>query len=171
MLQESKACRIFWKTSISYPLLRTLTCAYQEVKMFIFQKFWRGLFSCNTHFEIRPFPLLPTIYQTTSPWQLFWICYLSIQIRVRYHQDQFFSIRKKKQTKKQLKRTKQLKTVNSDFRKKKKKETKNISFVFSIRSWRVSLMYNKPSMSILLREKCPDMELFLFRIFLCSDQK
>ena len=88
------------------------------------------LFSCNTHFEIRPFPLLPTIYQTTSPWQLFWICYLSIQIRVRYHQDQFFSIRKKKQTKKQLKRTKQLKTVNSDFRKKHQKRNEKYFICF-----------------------------------------
>ena len=29
--------------------------------MFIFWKIWRALFSCNTHFEIRPFALLPTI--------------------------------------------------------------------------------------------------------------
>ena len=28
--------------------------------MFVFQKIWRALFSCNTQFEIRPFALLPT---------------------------------------------------------------------------------------------------------------
>ena len=28
--------------------------------MFVFRKIWRALFSCNTRFEIRPFPLLST---------------------------------------------------------------------------------------------------------------
>ena len=28
--------------------------------MFIFWKIWRALYSCNTHFEIRPFAFLPT---------------------------------------------------------------------------------------------------------------
>ena len=31
------------------------TCAHLH-----FRKIWRALFSCNTHFEIRPFVLLPT---------------------------------------------------------------------------------------------------------------
>ena len=30
--------------------------------MFVFRKIWRALFSWNTHFEIRPFILLPTKY-------------------------------------------------------------------------------------------------------------
>ena len=62
MFQENKACQIFGKTDISYPLIRTRTCAYQWVRMFVFRKIWRALFSWNTHFEIRPFALLPTIY-------------------------------------------------------------------------------------------------------------
>ena len=37
-------------------------CAYQGIKMFVFRKIWRALFSWNTHFEIRPFALLLTIY-------------------------------------------------------------------------------------------------------------
>ena len=32
MFQESKARQNFWKTNISYPLKRTCTCAYQEVR-------------------------------------------------------------------------------------------------------------------------------------------
>ena len=28
--------------------------------MFVFRKIWCALFSCNTHFEIRPFALLAT---------------------------------------------------------------------------------------------------------------
>ena len=32
MLQENKAHQIFRKTNISYPLIRTRTCAYQEVR-------------------------------------------------------------------------------------------------------------------------------------------
>ena len=38
------------------------TCAYQGIKMFVFRKIWRALFPWNTHFEIRPFALLLTIY-------------------------------------------------------------------------------------------------------------
>ena len=58
-LQENKAHQIFQKTSISYPLLRTPTCAYQWVRNF-FGKIWHALFSWNTRFEIRAFALLPT---------------------------------------------------------------------------------------------------------------
>ena len=32
VFQENKACQIFRKTSISYPLIRTRTCAYQGVR-------------------------------------------------------------------------------------------------------------------------------------------
>ena len=60
VLQENKARKIFRKTNISYPLIRTRMCAYQGVKMFLFPKIWRALFSYNTRFEIRPFALLPT---------------------------------------------------------------------------------------------------------------
>ena len=65
MFQENKARQIFGKTDISYPLIRTRTCTYQGVRMFVFRNFrkiWHALFSWNTHFEIRPFALLPTIY-------------------------------------------------------------------------------------------------------------
>ena len=44
VLLENKACQIFRKTSISYPLIRT-----------------RALFSSNTRFEIRSFAFLPTL--------------------------------------------------------------------------------------------------------------
>ena len=48
MLQENKACQIFLKTNISYSI--------QGIRIFVFRKLWRALFSCNT----RPFALLPT---------------------------------------------------------------------------------------------------------------
>ena len=32
VFQENKACQIFRKTNISYPLIRTRTCAYQGVR-------------------------------------------------------------------------------------------------------------------------------------------
>ena len=35
--------------------------------MFVFRKIWRPLFSSNIHFEIRPFSLLPTIYENIWP--------------------------------------------------------------------------------------------------------
>ena len=53
------------KTKISYPLIRTST---QRVKYVCFWKIWRGLFSWNTLFEIRPFALLPT---NNKKWFLF----------------------------------------------------------------------------------------------------
>ena len=37
-LQENKAHQIFRKTNISYPLIRTRTCAHQEVRNFSFSK-------------------------------------------------------------------------------------------------------------------------------------
>ena len=39
--------------------------------MFDFWKTWRGLFSCNTHFEIRRFAFLPTTYICALPLFLF----------------------------------------------------------------------------------------------------
>ena len=51
------ARQIFRKTIISYPLIRTCTCAYQGVRNFVFRKML-ALFSWNTRFEIRPFALL-----------------------------------------------------------------------------------------------------------------
>ena len=50
VLQEYRACQIFRKTNIFYPLI------------IVFQKIHRALFSCNTSFEICPFALLPTIF-------------------------------------------------------------------------------------------------------------
>ena len=61
IFQENKAHQIFRKTNISYPLIRTRTCAHQGVRMFVFRKIWRALFSWNPRFEIRAFALLPTV--------------------------------------------------------------------------------------------------------------
>ena len=58
VLQENKACQIFRKTNISYPLIRKCTCAFQGVRNVCFSKILAGFFSCNTRFEIRPFALL-----------------------------------------------------------------------------------------------------------------
>ena len=52
MLQENEVPQIFWKTNISYYLIRT-------------HLLWRALFSCDTHFEICPFGLLPTNISTS----------------------------------------------------------------------------------------------------------
>ena len=54
VFQENKACQIFRKTNISYPLIRTRVWV-------AFCKIWRVLFSWNTRFKIGPFALLPTI--------------------------------------------------------------------------------------------------------------
>ena len=62
MLQENKARQIFQEENISYPLIRTRACGYQGLEMFVFRKIWRALYSCNTRFEILPFPLLPTTH-------------------------------------------------------------------------------------------------------------
>ena len=49
VLQENKPRQIFGRTNISYPLIRTHTCAYQEVRnVFVFRNIWRVLFSCST---------------------------------------------------------------------------------------------------------------------------
>ena len=38
----------------------TLWALHRNSYIFVFRKIWRALFSRNTHFEIRPFVLLPT---------------------------------------------------------------------------------------------------------------
>ena len=63
VFQENKARQISLKTNISYPLIRTCTCDYQGVKNVRSQKIWRALFSWNTRFEIRPFALLPALFE------------------------------------------------------------------------------------------------------------
>ena len=42
---------------------RTRACAYQWVRNIRFSENWRALFSRNTHFEIRSFAWLPTLYR------------------------------------------------------------------------------------------------------------
>ena len=64
VFQENYTRQIFRKTNISYPLIRTRTCAYQGVRKFVFRKTWRALFSWNTRFRIRPFAILPTNFKT-----------------------------------------------------------------------------------------------------------
>ena len=60
MFQENKARQIFQQTNISYPLIRTLMCAYQGegLEMFLFSKICRAFFFFT--FEIRLFALLTT---------------------------------------------------------------------------------------------------------------
>ena len=50
--------------------------------MFVFRKIWRAMFSCNTHFETRPFALLPTNYGNTKLATL--LLTLSIYLLTRY---------------------------------------------------------------------------------------
>ena len=59
VLQENQVRQFFRKTIISYPLIRTLTCTYQEVRNVHFSENL-ALFSCNISFEIHPFALLPS---------------------------------------------------------------------------------------------------------------
>ena len=59
MFQENKACQIFRKTNISYPLIRTRTYVYQGVRNVRFRKIWLTLLPQNIGFEIHPFGFLP----------------------------------------------------------------------------------------------------------------
>ena len=54
------------KTNISYPLILTRTCAYQGIRNTrgFFGKFSVLFFSCYLRFDIRPFTLLPTNFNT-----------------------------------------------------------------------------------------------------------
>ena len=54
--QESKAHQIFRKMNVSYPLIRTRTCAYQGVRSLFFEKF--GVF-CFLETPVLRFALLP----------------------------------------------------------------------------------------------------------------
>ena len=56
VFQESKARQNFRKTNISYPLIRTRTCAYQEVRSFLFGNF--GVL-CFLETPVLKFALLP----------------------------------------------------------------------------------------------------------------
>ena len=61
VLQKNKARQIFEKRTFLTPWRLT----YLRIKgkeIFVFQKIWHALFSCNTRFEIHPFALLPTVY-------------------------------------------------------------------------------------------------------------
>ena len=82
VFQENKARRIFRKTNISYPLIRTRTCAYQGVRNVRFWKIWHDLFSWNTRFEIRPFAFV------LSPTNA------SFQSKKKYYEDQTFTCSK-----------------------------------------------------------------------------
>ena len=55
VFQENKACQIFRKTNISYPLIRT-----NVVRNICFSQICHALFSWNNRFEIRTFALLLT---------------------------------------------------------------------------------------------------------------
>ena len=87
VLQEIKALQIFRKTNILYTLIRTLTCAYHGVRNVRFSENLGALISCNIHFKIRPFALLPTICyfcslnSPTVPYPIQW----EIWIRIFFH--------------------------------------------------------------------------------------
>ena len=55
MFQENKGHQIFWKTNISYPLIRTRKCAYQGVRNIRFSKNLACFVPWNTHFWDSPF--------------------------------------------------------------------------------------------------------------------
>ena len=77
IFQENKPSQIFQKTSISDPL-----------KMFVFRKIWRALFSWNTHLEIHPFALLPKnigLKCVTFLW-----CFHSLTLFMIYLQEKIF---------------------------------------------------------------------------------
>ena len=60
MFQENKARQIFRKTNISYPLVRTRTCAYQGVRNVHYSEILTCFVFLKHRFEIRPFAFLPT---------------------------------------------------------------------------------------------------------------
>ena len=68
VFQENKACQIFRKTNISYPLIRTRTCAYQGVRNVRFSENLTCFVFLKHRFEIRPFAVLPTI---SGSWKSF----------------------------------------------------------------------------------------------------
>ena len=55
MFQENKGHQIFWKTNISYPLIRTRKCAYQGVRNVRFSKNLACFVPWNTRFWDSPF--------------------------------------------------------------------------------------------------------------------
>ena len=70
MFQENKACQIFQKTNIFYPLIHTHLCAYQGVKnVCFFRKF--GML-CFLEAPILRFALLPYYrqFKVTTEWLL-----------------------------------------------------------------------------------------------------
>ena len=75
VFQENKALQIFRKTSISYPLIRTRTCAYQELRnnrfsenlacfVFLKQPFWDSPFGLLT----ATFPMFLSYWHETKKW-------------------------------------------------------------------------------------------------------
>ena len=59
MFQESKARQNFWKTNISYLLIRTRLCAYQEVKNVCFSEILVCFAFLKHPFWDSPFCLIP----------------------------------------------------------------------------------------------------------------
>ena len=59
VFQERKERQNFRKTNISYPLIRTRTCVYQEVRNVCFTEILACVAFLKHRFEIRPFALLP----------------------------------------------------------------------------------------------------------------
>ena len=94
VFQENKARQIFRKTNISYPLIRTRTCAYQGVRMFFFRKIWHALFSWNTRFQIRPFTLLLTICkQFITFWMTVVIFWAQLNKQNNEHFFRFYNLK------------------------------------------------------------------------------
>ena len=62
VFQDNKACQIFRKVNISFPLRVRVRISGKE--MLVFREIWRTLFSWNTRFEICPFAFLPTVWSS-----------------------------------------------------------------------------------------------------------
>ena len=59
--KKTKRAKFSEKRTFLTPDTHTYMCLSGGQEMVVFRKIWRAVFSCNTRFEIRPFPLLPTI--------------------------------------------------------------------------------------------------------------
>ena len=62
VFQENEARQIFWKTNISYPLIRTLTCAYQGVRNVCFSENLACFVFLKHPFWDSPFCLITDVF-------------------------------------------------------------------------------------------------------------
>ena len=60
--KKTKRAKFSEKRTFLTPWYALRSVSIRGSEIFVFWKTWRALFFWNTHFEIRPFALLPTIY-------------------------------------------------------------------------------------------------------------